>query len=597
MYKNFILLVLGFILSLGCGNSRNQNFTQSECSLNSECGDQKICVDNQCIDETIARVCGDTICSENQVCDNAVCVEKTNDLCENAKCPNGQTCNAENGFCEDRIADNLCLNVNCGVNETCNEATGNCELNNNLCENTNCLDNQTCEPTTGQCIPNDNNLCENINCPNGQSCDPTTGICEGVASLCEDVDCGFNQSCDENTGECVNNDLCDLVDCPEGTVCNNGQCIGAEECQNNTQCGLGEVCLNNICVENDVNQGGICEGPGFKSFERTVLLCVPNLPEYDCFDAGECAVEVDNYYACAANLECVEIELNVGCETELNIANECLNGDNPNVPAEWLCDAAYYGTADGCDCGCGLIDPDCNGGTVTCEYCYALDLDNSQILEISCLDNPTDACENYNSFVLGCGFTTNDFTNCDIDKCFTESDDYFNCASSLSCNEFTTGTGCDNEVAILNTCLAIPDAWECSTNWYGSGDGCDCGCGIPDPDCDATSDPIGTATCESEFLVCDFTWFQSTEGSFINCNLPPPPPTPVDYPACVSARDRLLDDCGFESVNCSFTVPEVCETATNNWFSCMEDERCDDIVDGDCDFLQNSAQNCINDNL
>lgn len=30
------------------------------------------------------------------------------------------------------------------------------------------------------------------------------------------------------------------------------------------------------------------------------------------------------------------------------------------VPAGWLCSASYYGTADGCDCNCGLVDPDCS---------------------------------------------------------------------------------------------------------------------------------------------------------------------------------------------------------------------------------------------
>ena len=36
----------------------------------------------------------------------------------------------------------------------------------------------------------------------------------------------------------------------------------------------------------------------------------------------------------------------------------------------WTCDIANYGTADGCDCGCGIVDPDCVDGTVgSCEYC------------------------------------------------------------------------------------------------------------------------------------------------------------------------------------------------------------------------------------
>ena len=37
------------------------------------------------------------------------------------------------------------------------------------------------------------------------------------------------------------------------------------------------------------------------------------------------------------------------------------DGDLPDeAPADWLCDPSYYGTFDGCDCDCGLPDPDCD---------------------------------------------------------------------------------------------------------------------------------------------------------------------------------------------------------------------------------------------
>jgi len=42
-------------------------------------------------------------------------------------------------------------------------------------------------------------------------------------------------------------------------------------------------------------------------------------------------------------------------------------------PPGWTCEAYLYGAADGCDCGCGVIDPDCIDGTVaSCEYCDAV---------------------------------------------------------------------------------------------------------------------------------------------------------------------------------------------------------------------------------
>ena len=42
----------------------------------------------------------------------------------------------------------------------------------------------------------------------------------------------------------------------------------------------------------------------------------------------------------------------------------------PMVPDEWTCDPSWYETDDGCDCGCGALDPDCPNPTVdACEYC------------------------------------------------------------------------------------------------------------------------------------------------------------------------------------------------------------------------------------
>jgi len=42
----------------------------------------------------------------------------------------------------------------------------------------------------------------------------------------------------------------------------------------------------------------------------------------------------------------------------------------PPAPAGWTCDDAFYGSIDGCDCGCGVTDPDCFDETVeSCGYC------------------------------------------------------------------------------------------------------------------------------------------------------------------------------------------------------------------------------------
>ncbi|MEM9693073.1 MAG: lamin tail domain-containing protein [Myxococcota bacterium] len=43
-----------------------------------------------------------------------------------------------------------------------------------------------------------------------------------------------------------------------------------------------------------------------------------------------------------------------------------------NAVCTWTCDPGFYGTADGCDCGCGVVDPDCTDATVaSCDFCDA----------------------------------------------------------------------------------------------------------------------------------------------------------------------------------------------------------------------------------
>jgi hypothetical protein len=93
------------------------------------------------------------------------------------------------------------------------------------------------------------------------------------------------------------------------------------------------------------------------------------------------------------------------------------------APDGWKCPAFAYGTDDGCDCGCGIPDPDCISAQVgACEFC----------------------------------------------------DDEGSCGLS----------GCSNITLIDNTkCSTGSQGWTCDPYHYGDGDACDCGCGVVDYDC------------------------------------------------------------------------------------------------------------------
>jgi hypothetical protein len=51
-------------------------------------------------------------------------------------------------------------------------------------------------------------------------------------------------------------------------------------------------------------------------------------------------------------------------DTDTNTENDTNTGAD-----DWQCNTSYYGTNDGCDCGCGASDPDCNGAGCTGPGC------------------------------------------------------------------------------------------------------------------------------------------------------------------------------------------------------------------------------------
>jgi hypothetical protein len=133
----------------------------------------------------------------------------------------------------------------------------------------------------------------------------------------------------------------------------------------------------------------------------------------------------------------------IGCASDttygafVSVDNPNSKGCNPStVSTLWSCSVSTYGggPGDGCDCGCGILDPDCATSSVTsCEYCNG---------SYSCGKNYTD------------------------------------CSPIVSNNNAT--------------CSFVPATWKCAPAYYGTGDGCDCGCGVVDPDCTSA-----TSACDN----------------------------------------------------------------------------------------------------
>ncbi|KAG2381835.1 hypothetical protein C9374_006219 [Naegleria lovaniensis] len=171
-----------------------------------------------------------------------------------------------------------------------------------------------------------------------------------------------------------------------------------------------------------------------------------------------------------------------------------------SVPSEWTCNPSYYNASDGCDCGCGAWDPDCN-------------LKKSLLV----------GCPSAGAFA-----------------CSTSS---FNCTPIMN-----------------NKGYQVPPAWSCSPESYGSNDGCDCGCGAVDPDCASqtvTSFAFGcldsqycdaTGTCKNKKYVpptwtCDPSYYNASDGCDCGCG-------GVLDPDCLDPQQEVLN-CPCLTMNCT----------------------------------------------
>ena len=194
-----------------------------------------------------------------------------------------------------------------------------------------------------------------------------------------------------------------------GVECGDGICQAGESCEADCT----SVCGDGVC---DPGEGAGCPSdcgtdPGGVPAEWT---CEPSY--YGTLDGCDCGCGVYDPDCGEAGQEL----LNCAAEQICDASGTCVEGEG-GIPSVWHCPASYYGTGDGCHCGCGVLDPDCNSSSAVVHGC-----------------TPGDICN-----------------------------DAAECASP-------TGVTADD----------VPSDWICPPGYYGTLDGCDCDCGAYDPDCD-----------------------------------------------------------------------------------------------------------------
>lgn len=222
-------------------------------------------------------------------------------------------------------------------------------------------------PTWWECDPSE--------LDDGTTCDCECGGPDGdcfaedplpIVNCTAGDNCGFEGVCLPPESECE-----DLGDSDED---NSIDCADATACSGTTECDPGATAQNGACdVHSDcasANDAPLCITPAFGVFQN---MCSQwcDIDADDCGGTELCFDLGTNEGICLT--DCTDDECPDGfvCNPldEEGTINACL----PDVPEEWTCDPAFYfgGIFDGCDCGCGIIDPDCGDDTSpeACIYC------------------------------------------------------------------------------------------------------------------------------------------------------------------------------------------------------------------------------------
>jgi hypothetical protein len=145
--------------------------------------------------------------------------------------------------------------------------------------------------------------------------------------------------------------------------------------------------------------------------------CVSALPPVDCFEGQTCNTTTLACEGTPTAWTCDPSQFNGGAgngcdcdcgmldpDCELSpaepdqgcVGNEiCNDSSGACVPAGWTCDIDYFasGIPADCDCGCGVVDPDCADATkASCNYCD--DIGSCAESAIDCASAPINATNN-----------------------------------------------------------------------------------------------------------------------------------------------------------------------------------------------------------
>jgi hypothetical protein len=176
-------------------------------------------------------------------------------------------------------------------------------------------------------------------------------------------------------------------------------------------------------------------------------------------------------------------------------------------PAAWTCVDYYYADTVFCDCGCGAMDPDCEDDDIaSCDTCGLSGGCGGGTCPASINPEDITTCITPEGWTCG-SIAYNDGYNCDcgcgvvdLDCEGPERSYCQDCAAPGSCSEYDGF--CSDHIDEFNNavCSGPPANWTCAARLYGDGVLCHCGCGAIDSDCEGRECEVCNArgACSSQ---------------------------------------------------------------------------------------------------
>ena len=567
---------------------------------------------------------------------NAVLDDDCSPSCGNAVTEPGETCD---GDCPEDCGDgNACtIDEMTGSNENCNVACAHtiktqCKHKDDCCPSgCDAVSDDDCSPSCGNGVNEPGETCDG-DCPevctDGNACtiDSKTGSAENCNVACsfqEITECAMGDGCcpagcnanidDDCSAKCGNGviepgETCDgdcRKSCDDESACTIDTLTGSEENCNVAcsyqvinACEYGDGCCPTGCdatTDDDCSPtcgNGVIEPPN----EFCDGLCIDS-----CEDGDACTIDIlvggpeTCNSGCTFQLitECADIDgcCPPGCDLWTDADCDPCVGPGCTAPDGWTCPAAHYNTQDGCDCDCGLYDPDCDIVDATL---YGCDIGHYCDAEGVC--TPFEVCDPHVNEI--CHEGNVHWT----DACGVVEEVKDDCA----------GHPCYNDQCWPE----VPVGWTCAPGYYNATDGCDCGCGPYDPDCDvagaylygcndgeecdATGACVPMTDCEpharTKCIDGDLYWLDSCYnqedlaedcGDHLCADGQCWPEVPVGW-TCQPRYYNKLDGCDCE---CGAIDPD-CDEVGAYVYNCDLNEICD--AEGKCKPGCNTPDTCYN---